>query len=244
MTTRLDDIRHTLRDKQAATADAWGGMDPGRRRPAIAGVAIVGVIVLALVAWNLLPSRGPRRLLEDPVAVAKFINSRDFKESPADGRRPYMKAARKLQQQIAEARRSDSIDKQTYRAAYLASWMERRVDDMEEYYAKPAAKRRAYIDEMLGHPAAAGTGTSAKVAAAAQSPPPTAKPKGGANTSLLYDEDDAADEQEFEAMKDRFEDNFLDAWPPQRKEQYKQFRRAYTDRRKQLEVTPAAAGAK
>ncbi len=196
---------------------------------------MLGLVVLGVVLWKLLPLGGATPSLDDPVAVAEFINSGAFKALPSDARRPYTKAARKHQKGIEEARRAGRIDGRTYRAAHLASWIERRVDDMEEYYARPVAKRRAELDEMLlDKPTRPAGGTSAKTAA--PSPPGGSKES---DTSLLYE--DEADEAQFEAMKDRFEDDFLDNWPPQRKEQYKQFRRAYTERRKELEAGAPAS---
>jgi hypothetical protein len=134
--------------------------------------------------------------------------------------------------------------------------MDRRLEDMEGYYNKPPAKRQAFLDELLAEkvkaPEKAGTTAGMGAKGTGKLPGPKAsdkpkqpkqpdKPSDKSDTSLLYEDEEGR--QKFEEKKDKFEDDFLDSWTPERKEQWKQFRRAYTERRKQLEAVAGATTA-
>ena len=243
---KAGDLAVSTRD--AAVARPW--------LAALAGVAVIGVAVLA---WRLLRSPPPPPP-NDPVALAQFIASSDFEKLPAEQKRPYMKLARRQMRQIETLRREEKIDKRSYRLTYVAAWMERRLDDMDDYFKQPPDKRAAWLDRQMAEKetrsdkdrSAGKAGAPAKendprppVAAAR----PSASTRSGAagagavKTSSIFDDDDETkllydDEPsrvKFEEMKDDFEDEFLDTWTANRKQLWEQFRAAYKQRREARE---------
>ena len=223
-------------------------------------MAVIGVAVLA---WKLLTSPPPPPP-KDPVALAQFIASSQFEKLPAEQKRPYMKLARRQMKQIETLRREEKIDKRSYRLTYAAAWMERRLDDMEDYYKQPPAKRDAWLDQQLAEKGSDQEKGSGKAKAVAKEKDPrapavAAKPSAatrpadvasakvssifdGDDTKLLYD--DEPSRVKFEEMKDDFEDEFLDTWTADRKKLWEQYRAAYKLRREARErasTRPSAA---
>ena len=219
-----------LSDARQSAADWWADREPAARRWIVAGAAAAAVALVGVVIWASRPSAEPVRG-DDPLALANYVRTHEFERLPADQKRPYMQSVRKHMADVEAARRDGRIDSKAYRAAYLCAWMERRLDDMHDYYKLPAAQRQAWLDKQLadkvggpGQPKPAAAPAAAKVASS----------DGG----LLYD--DEAGKAKFEEEQDDFEDDFLDGWTPENKKRWEQYRAAYKQRRAALEA--AAAG--
>ena len=243
----LSELKPRAADLAASTRDA------AVRRPWLAALASLAVIGVVVLAWKLL-SGPPPPPPSDPVALAQFIASPQFEKLPAEQKRPYMKLARRQMKQIETLRREEKIDKRSYRLAYAAAWMERRLDDMEDYYKQPPAKRAAWIDQQVaekgsdqekgsGKPKMVAKEKDARATAVAARPSASTRPAGIASaksssvfdddTKLLYD--DEPSRVKFEEMKDDFEDEFLDTWTADRKKLWEQYRAAYKLRREARE---------
>lgn len=237
MSGKMQAIRDSLRDARVNAGYAWEDMTPLRRRLVVSGGVAV-VVLLAIGLFLLLrPGAQAPPPTDDAEAVARFLATPRFKQLPAEQKLPYMKAARKQMKQIEAQTRAGTIDRQTYRTAYIFSRLARKLEDMSDYYAQPAARRQAYMDAMLKpdappRPAGAAGGTTKPSSTDRQDP--SAQPD---DHSLLW-----TDEQQrvaYEALKDDLEDDYFDTATPQAKQQWKDFRAAYTERRAQLERTGA-----
>ena len=255
MGDRLDAFRDSARQATGRAgehaASTWAGLSTGGRGAVVVGIVAVFAAFAGLIVWAANRNSPPPRA-DDALAIAHFVASPEFAQLSADQRRPYMQGARKRLPEIAAACREGKIDRRTYRKAYLCSWLERRLEDMQDYYQRPAAKRQAFLESLLddkGLPQDAVAKAQAKAARAAATTPP-AKPappkereeqKEPSDIALLYD--DEAERLRFEEKKDAFEDDFLDRWPAERKAQWKQYRSAYTERRKAREAAGLAGAA-
>lgn len=197
------------------------GVRGGRNR-VIVWVGVATVALVAIGIWAIASrSTAPDPASSDPVELAKYVATDDFEKLPPDQKRPYMKRVRQTMKQITDARREDRITKQQYRAAYVCAWMERKLDDMDAYYAIPAARRAAAVDKELR--------SKQKKSAGPTKPDDSEK--------LLYD--DPEGRQKFEEMKDDFEDDYVDALPPELRQHWEQYRQDYKSRRDALETTRA-----
>jgi hypothetical protein len=121
-------------------ASRWSGIV--RRYGWAIGVA--AVVLVAVVVWASLPSRGPDPK-SSPIKLARYVNTSDYKALQEADKRPYMKALRSATPQITEAFRNRQISQQEYEAAYLNAWMERQLDHMGDYFKQPAAKRDQFL---------------------------------------------------------------------------------------------------
>lgn len=103
----------------------------------VAGAA--GLLLLLASVWAMWPSTpGPEgNLLE----VAKFVASARYDALPEPEKRPYMKKVRSDMDQIAAAAQEGRLTQQEYEVAYLNSKLERRMDDMQDFFSHPAASR-------------------------------------------------------------------------------------------------------
>ena len=222
----------------------WADLSGRGKAWAIAAAAVVacGAVLLVLVLSGVMggPTRG-----EDPVALAKFVAAPEFAALPAEQKRSYMRRVRKHMKEIEAARRADDIEKRAYRVAYVCTWMERKLEDMEDYYKTPAARRQAWLDKELGGSEGGGGGGGARPASASGS----ASGGGGKATAtavvssdggLLYDDEEG--KAKLEDEKDDFEDEFLQSWTPRGRRQWEDFRAAYKKRRDALKGKAKPSG--
>lgn len=224
--------------------DRWDDLSgPGKAGAiAAAAVAACGAVLLVLGLSGVMggPTRG-----EDPVALAKLVAAPEFAALPAEQKRSYMRRVRKHMKQIEAARRAGDIDKRAYRVAYVCTWMERKLEDMEDYYKTPAARRQAWLDEELGGADGGGGDGGARTMSASGS----ASRGGGKTTAaagvssdggLLYDDEEG--KAKLEEEKDDFEDEFLQTWTPHGRRQWEEFRAAYKKRRDALKAKAKPSG--
>jgi hypothetical protein len=206
----------------SSVADRWSAAGASQRRALLAAVCVAGVLlIIGAIVW-LQTDRGPVKG-DDGVALAKFIRTGEFERMPSEQRLPYMHSIRQQLPVIEAARREGRIDTKTYRDAYLASWMTRRLDDMQDYYKIPAAHRAAWLDRQLSD--------KKSVSKAQPVREENVSPDGG----MLYK--DAKEKAKFEAAKDDFESEFLDRWTPENRKRWEEYRTQYKLRRERLAST-------
>lgn len=177
--------------------------DPSNRKWMTIGVTAIAVAFGAVAVWALaLRSDEPPAPAEtDLVTLANFVRSNEFKRMPEAQKRPYMKTLRKNVDALAEARQSGRISQGDYEEAYLNAQLERKLDQMEEFYSLPANRRLAaltaeYVKKGREKPKPA-------IAAAAKPEPP--KPD---------------DEVEDDWIDDR-----VQTWPAEEQTKWAEFRR-------------------
>jgi|SRR5688572_8788825 len=166
-------------------------------------VVVAAVVVLAaaagVVAWAM-RSPEPPAPTADVAALAKFVRTSAYNDLPEAQKRPYMKALRKGSKELIRARNEGRISQNDYEEAYLNAYFERKLDDMEEFYEIPEAKRKQVL---LAEYVKKNREKTATTAASAPEPP---KPD---------------EEKEDDFMEDRVE-----TWPPEERAKWEEFRKA------------------
>jgi hypothetical protein len=170
------------------------------RRWMIAAAAAMVLTCAVVLAWV---SRSPAipPADGDPVQIARFVRTDAYERLPEADKRPYMKALRKNLDRVATAHRAGQLTRKEYEEAYLNTWMERRLDQMEDFYKVPAAQRQQrLIAEYVKKNKSSLS--SSRPSAAAELPKP----------------DDATEEN--------FEDDRVATWPPEEQAKWQQYRQA------------------
>ena len=162
---------------------------------AAAGVLIAGV---AIAFWSLRSPKPPPPTA-DVATLAKFVRTDAYKKLPEDQKRPYMKSLRKGMAQLADARNQGQISQNDYEAGYLNAYLERKLDDMDEFFKIPEAKRKQvllaeYVKKNRTKPA---------TAASSSTPPHPAEDK-----------------------EEHFVDHRVEKWPPEERAKWEQYRHA------------------
>jgi hypothetical protein len=212
-------------------ASRWQALeDADRRRALLVGGGIAGVLGVVVLVAALRARHGPVSGA-DGVALAEFIRTPAFAALPAEQRVPYMNGIHKQMPEIEAARREGRIDHKAYRDAYIANWMTRRLDDMDDYYKQPPARRTAWLDRQF-----ADDEKKAKAAGPATAPSTAEEvsPDGG----LLYK--NAEEKAKFDAAKEDFEDDFLKHWSPDERKRWDTFREQYKARRERSKAAHKA----
>ena len=207
----------------------WNGMDRRRRRLALIAAAVALGLVLAVV-FALRGGRDRAVRGDDPIALATFIRTAEFDALPSEQKVPYLHSVRKQMSQIESARREGRIDGKAYRDAYICTWMARKLDDMQDYYKLPPAKRSAWLDREVADDGPPGKSAPAPASA-------DVSPDGG----LLYD--DAEERKKFDEAKDEFEEEFLERWTPDARRKWEEFRKVYKARRDRARPAGRSPGA-
>lgn len=222
--------------------DRWADLSGRAKAGAIAAAAVVvcGAVLLVLGLSGVMggPTRG-----EDPVALAQLVAAPEFAALPAEQKRSYMRRVRKHMKEIEAARRAGDVDKRAYRAAYVCTWMERKLEDMEDYYKTPAARRQAWLDKELGGAGGEGAGRPASASASASSTGGGADAAAASVSSdggLLYDDEEG--KAKLDEEKDDFEEEFLQTWTSQGRRQWEEFRAAYKKRREAIKAKAKPSG--
>src|SRR5688572_8317139 len=164
---------------------------------------IVGAVVLVaaagMVLWAMRAPEPPPATA-DVATLAKFVRTSQYNALPEGQKRPYMKALRKGSKELVAARNEGRISQNDYEEAYLNAYMERKLDDMEEFFEIPEAKRKqTLVAEYVKK-------NREKVATTAASAPEPPKPD---------------EEKEDDFMEDRVE-----TWPPEERAKWEEFRKA------------------
>lgn len=175
-----------------------GAVQTGRRRPALyLAVGAAAVLLLLMGGWAMWQS--PPAPEGDPVDLAKFVATSRYEALPEEDKRPYMKLIRSGMDEIAAAARDGRLTQQEYEAAYLNAKLERRIDDMKDYFSHPAATRQKVLAAEYRKKA-----SSSKPATAGGDEPPQP--------------DDETEDDYFEKR--------VEQWPPEEQEKWEEFRRA------------------
>jgi hypothetical protein len=160
------------------------------------------VLVVAVVAWKLRKPKLPSPS-DDVAVLAKFVRTDQYKDLSEADKRPFAKALRHRSAELAAARAEGRISDKDYAAGYLNGWFERKLDDMNEYFATPADKRKATLAKHYAK----------KVRTAATAPSATAPASA----------DVAAPDGEAE---DSFVKHRVSTWPPEQRAKWEEFKKA------------------
>src|SRR5687768_1481756 len=161
--------------------------------------ALVLVAAAGVAVWAMRSSEPPAATA-DVAELAKFVRTSEYNNLPEAQKRPYMKALRKGSKELIRARNEGRISQNDYEEAYLNAYFERKLDDMEEFYEIPEAKRKQVL---LAEYVKKNREKTATTAASAPEPP---KPD---------------EEKEDDFMEDRVE-----SWPPEERAKWEEFRKA------------------
>jgi hypothetical protein len=147
------------------------------------------------------------------VTLAKFLTTSRYQSMEDADQRPYMKAARKNLDVAATALANGQIKQDEFFAIYLNGYLERKIGDMHDYFALPAAKREETLLKEYQQ--------KAKAPAAATSKPSDRAPK----------PDDKAEKD--------FLDDMTKGWPSEQRAQWEEFRQAVKRAKEAAKKTPA-----
>ncbi len=139
---------------------------PAARSRAVAIAAVVTAVFITACwgVWQVTrPTPPPPDA--DPVTLARFLATGRYESLLEAQKRPYMKAARRQQAAIADARRDGRLTEDQYTAARVNAYLERKLDHMSEYFALPAAQRNVALLREYAHKPLAAKGAASKPAA-------------------------------------------------------------------------------
>jgi hypothetical protein len=178
------------------------------------------VIVVALGAVWFTRGAAPLPSPNDDVAkLAKFMESDRFKNLSEAEQRPYMKRMRKSAAELLHAAQTKQINENEYETATLYGYLERQLDNMEDFYSVPEAARPQRLLAEYRQKAAESAAKKATTRPAA--------PLVVDGSKIDIDDDE----------KDEFIDDQLAKWPPERQQQWETYRAA-------VKAAKSAAGQK
>jgi hypothetical protein len=175
-------------------------MDKSRKNRNWVFAGILALVAAAAITIWATWSPKPTPPTADVAALAKFVRTSQFNKLPEAEKRPYMKALREGMSQLVEARNQGRISQNDYEAAYLNAYLERKLDDMEEFFQLPEAKRKQvllaeYVNKQRAKPAT--------VSASTATPP-----------------------QPDEQKEEDFVDDRVETWPPEERAKWEEYRKA------------------
>jgi hypothetical protein len=171
------------------------------------------LIVLAgmAAAWRLWLG-APPSLTADPVRLAKFASSPKFEALPDEQRRQYMDAVREGKDDWYEAYAKHQLTSQQYENALLNAWISRSLEHSNEYaLLRAGTPRQIFLDRIVRK------GEKKRLA--------TTRPA----QSTLFDKDP----YDLDEVK-----KLVAGWPPERRAQWEEFRKAVRERQAALGVKP------
>ena len=190
-----------------------GAVGTNRRTPLLVGAATAAVILGGLTLWAVARDGQPR-LNEDTVSLVKFVAGKDYAKLPFHRQAEYMKVLedRDDNDELEAAFEAGNIGESEYRAALMEAWLGQQLKRSDKFATLAPGVRDRYIRDLLDKKDAKDARKAARGKSA----------------------DDATKVKRDKAM----EDIRINAWPPEARARYEQYRRAYAA---QKDVREAAA---
>ena len=177
----------------------------------------IGLIVGAWFIWQKTRPQMPRMDAPTPV-LARYIMTEDFEKQPFDMQVQFMKQLdarnekdkKELDCEYSEGRISET----EYRAALQMAWFGKHLTRVDKYAAQGGPQKQAYLDELI-------IKQIREKELEKTNPKPPKKNDINGNPSMAEE-------------KAR-----IDKWPPDARERWYQFEKAYKDRKKMIEAARA-----
>ncbi len=177
----------------------------------------IAVIVAAWFIWQKTRPQMPRMDAPTPVLV-RYILTEDFEKQPFDMQVQFMKQLdgrnEKDKKEVDKAYAEGRINETEFRAALQMAWFWKHMSRVDKYSAQGGPQKQAYLDELI-------LKQIKEKEEEKRNPKPPKEGDISGNPS-------AAEE------KAR-----IDKWPPDARERWYQFEKAYKDRKKVIEAARA-----
>jgi hypothetical protein len=199
-----------------ANIPSRGGID----RRAIKLLALLAILVILgggiWIAWRQF-HKGIPRLDASTVELAKFAITSEFDKLPFESQRQYMKVLEKREEdkELEKVWKDKKITDTEYKASMNVAWLAKHLSRVDKYFSfRPGQERIDYLNKLLDKQEKDKT-----------------KPKKPGDTS-----DDEVVHRDKTVAKMR-----TDTWPPEIRDQWKQFNKILKDQEKAREKALRAA---